>query len=90
MYCLHMTDLDLSGKRVLMREDLNVPVDDGRVTSDARIRAAVPSIEAALEQGAASVLLMSHLGRPVEGQFDESASLTPVAACRIRRRCLVC
>jgi phosphoglycerate kinase len=81
MYCLHMSDLDLAGKRVLMREDLNVPVDNGRVTSDARIRAAVPSIEAVLEQGAASVLLMSHLGRPSEGQFDEAASLAPVAEC---------
>jgi len=74
-----MTDLDLGGKRVLIREDLNVPVTDGRVTSDARIRAALPTIEAALEQGAA-VMLVSHLGRPVEGEPDPAFSLAPVAA----------
>jgi phosphoglycerate kinase len=79
MYCLHMSDLDLAGKRILMREDLNVPVESGRVTSDARIRAAVPGIEAALEQGAAGILLLSHLGRPAEGQFSEADSLAPVA-----------
>lgn len=81
MYCLHMTDLDLSGKRVLMREDLNVPIKDGQVTSDARIRAAVPSIRQVLATEGTSVLLMSHLGRPVEGQFDEAFSLAPVARC---------
>ena len=80
MYCLHMSDLDLTGKRVMMREDLNVPVDGGRVTSDARIRAAVPSIREALEQGARGVLLLSHLGRPKEGKFEEEHSLAPVAA----------
>lgn len=73
-----MQDLDLQDKRVLIREDLNVPVRDGAVTSDARIRAALPTIQAALDAGA-RVMLMSHLGRPVEGEFDEAASLAPVA-----------
>ncbi len=76
---LKMTDLDLGGKRVLIREDLNVPVADGAVTSDARIRAAVPTLRAALDAGAA-VMVMSHLGRPDEGEYDEAASLAPVAA----------
>ena len=66
MTIVRMSDLDLSGKRVLIREDLNVPVHEGRVTSDARIRAALPTIRAALDAGAA-VMLMSHLGRPTEG-----------------------
>lgn len=73
-----MTDLDLSGKRVLIREDLNVPVADGKVTSDARIRAALPTIEAALQSNAA-VMLVSHLGRPTEGEPDDKFSLQPVA-----------
>tara|TARA_Y100000389_G_scaffold187662_1_gene209327 strand:+ start:5471 stop:6640 length:1170 start_codon:yes stop_codon:yes gene_type:complete len=73
-----MTDVDLKGKRVLIREDLNVPVAHGKVTSDARIRAALPTITAALDAGAA-VMLMSHLGRPVEGVFEEKFSLKPVA-----------
>ena len=73
-----MTGYDLSGKRVLIREDLNVPVQDGVVTSDARIRAALPTIRLALEQGA-RVLVMSHLGRPEEGKYSEAASLAPVA-----------
>ena len=73
-----MTDLDLSQKRVLIREDLNVPVKNGVVTSDARINAALPSIKQALDQGAA-VILMSHLGRPTEGQFEDQFSLQPVA-----------
>ncbi|MFN2329895.1 MAG: phosphoglycerate kinase [Chromatocurvus sp.] len=73
-----MQDLDLDGKTLLIREDLNVPVKEGRVTSDARIRAALPTIRTALDAGA-TVLLMSHLGRPVEGEFDPAASLQPVA-----------
>jgi phosphoglycerate kinase len=73
-----MVDLDLSGKRVLIRQDLNVPVKDGKVTSDIRIQASVPTIEKALEKGAA-VIVMSHLGRPTEGQYDEASSLKPVA-----------
>jgi phosphoglycerate kinase len=78
MNFLRMDELDLTGKRVLIREDLNVPVSDGRVTSDARIRAALPTIRMALDKGAA-VLLLSHLGRPVEGQYDSQLSLQPVA-----------
>jgi phosphoglycerate kinase len=73
-----MSDLDLQGKRVLIREDLNVPLKDGVVSSDARIRAALPTIQAAVEAGA-KVMLMSHLGRPTEGQFEEQYSLAPVA-----------
>ena len=73
-----MSDLKLAGKRVLIRQDLNVPVKDGRVTSDARIRASLPTIEQARGAGA-RVMLMSHLGRPTEGQFEEEYSLRPVA-----------
>jgi phosphoglycerate kinase len=73
-----MTELDLAGQRVLIREDLNVPLRDGAITNDARLRAAVPSILTALEQGAA-VILMSHLGRPVEGEWREESSLAPIA-----------
>lgn len=73
-----MSDLGLSGKRVLIRQDLNVPIDGGTVTSDARIRASLPTIEAALDAGAA-VMLMSHLGRPTEGQPEDRFSLQPVA-----------
>jgi len=73
-----MTDLDLNQKRVLIREDLNVPVKDGMVTSDARIKAALPTIRQALDAGA-EVILMSHLGRPTEGQYEEQYSLQPVA-----------
>ena len=79
MSILRMTDLDLKGKRVLIREDLNVPVKDGKVTSDVRIQASLPTIEHAMKAGA-KVMLMSHLGRPEEGVYDESASLKPVAA----------
>ena len=78
MNYLRMENLDLDGKRVLIREDLNVPVSEGRVTSDARIRAALPTIKAALDKGAA-VMVMSHLGRPVEGEFDPEISMQPVA-----------
>ena len=73
-----MTELELTGKRLLIREDLNVPIKDGKVTSDARIRAALQTIQLALEAGA-KVILMSHLGRPTEGQFEEIYSLKPVA-----------
>ncbi len=73
-----MTDLDLAGKRVLIREDLNVPLKDGAVSSDARIRAALPTIEAARSAGA-RVIVMSHLGRPTEGEFDPQFSMAPVA-----------
>lgn len=79
MTVLNMTDLDLSNQRVLIREDLNVPVKDGVVQSDARIVAALPTIRLALEKGAA-VMVCSHLGRPDEGQFSEENSLAPVAA----------
>lgn len=75
---IRMTDLDLAGKRVLIRADLNVPVKDGKVTSDARIRASLSTINAALEQGA-KVMVTSHLGRPTEGEFSEADSLAPVA-----------
>lgn len=75
---LKMVDLDLAGKRVLIREDLNVPVKDGVVTSDVRIRAALPTIEQALAAGA-KVIVMSHLGRPTEGQFEEQFAMQPVA-----------
>lgn len=74
-----MSEIQLSGKRVLIREDLNVPVEEGRVRSDARIRAALPTIKAALDAHAA-VILMSHLGRPVEGEPDARFSLRPIAA----------
>ncbi len=74
-----MTDLDLAGKRVLIREDLNVPVKNGVITSDARLRAALPTIKAAVEKGAA-VMVYSHLGRPVEGEPKAEQSLAPVAA----------
>ena len=78
MNVLKMTDQDLAKKRVLIREDLNVPVKDGVVTSDARIRAALPTIKAAVDAGA-RVMLMSHLGRPNEGEFESTYSLAPVA-----------
>jgi len=79
MSVIKMTDLDLKGKRLLIRQDLNVPIKDGKVTSDARIRASLPTVQKALE-GGASVMLMSHLGRPTEGEFSEADSLAPVAA----------
>ncbi len=73
-----MNQLSLSNKRILIREDLNVPIRDGRVANDARLRAAVPSIKAAVDAGA-RVIVMSHLGRPIEGEFDAQYSLSPVA-----------
>src|SRR5258708_18421323 len=79
MNVLRMADLDLRGKRVLIREDLNVPVLHGAVTSDARIRAALPTLRLAQDAGA-RVLVLSHLGRPEEGVYDEQYSLAPVAA----------
>jgi phosphoglycerate kinase len=78
MAIINMTDLDLAGKRVLIREDLNVPIKDGEVASDVRIRAALPTVRLALESRA-KVLLLSHLGRPVEGEYDDQLSLAPVA-----------
>jgi phosphoglycerate kinase len=78
MAVLRMTDLDLRDRRVLIREDLNVPVQDGVVTSDARIRASLPTIQHARQAGA-RVLVMSHLGRPEEGVYDQEFSLAPVA-----------
>ena len=79
MKVVRMTDTDLRGKRVLIREDLNVPVQDGVVTSDARIRAALPTIRYAMDQNA-KVFILSHLGRPKEGVYEEQFSLAPVAA----------
>ena len=78
MPVVKMTDLDLKGKKVLIREDLNVPVKEGKVTSDARIRASLPTIQAALDAGA-KVIVMSHLGRPTEGEYAEEFSMQPVA-----------
>lgn len=80
MTILKMTDLDLRGKRVLIREDLNVPVKEGRVVSDARILASLPAIRQAMEAGA-RVMVASHLGRPAEGEYDPAFSLQPVADC---------
>lgn len=90
MNVLRMQDLDLDGKRVLIRQDLNVPLKDGMVSNDARIRASLATVKLALDKGA-KVMLMSHLGRPTEGQFDASLSLQPIAtqlasllACDVR------
>ncbi|QDE32447.1 phosphoglycerate kinase [Shewanella polaris] len=77
MAIINMTDLDLQNKRVLIREDLNVPVSDGLVTSDVRLRASLPTIKLALKKGAA-VMVMSHLGRPTEGEFNPEYSMKPV------------
>jgi len=79
MSFLRMDELDLTGKRVMIREDFNVPLEAGRVTSDARLKAALPTIKMALDGGAA-VILLSHLGRPVEGDYKQEFSLAPVAA----------
>src|SRR5215471_6864341 len=78
MPILRMTDLDLAGKRVLIREDLNVPLKDGKVAASQRLEAALPTIKMAREAGA-KVMVMSHLGRPKEGVFEKSESLQPVA-----------
>ena len=78
MAMLKMPNLKLKGKRVLIREDLNVPIKHNQITSDSRIRAALPTIKAALKAGA-KVMIMSHLGRPEEGVFDEQFSLAPIA-----------
>lgn len=77
---LKMSDLDLSGKKILMRVDFNVPLDNGRVSDDTRIRASLPAIQEALKSGAA-VMIVSHLGRPKEGEYDADLSLAPVATC---------
>src|SRR5207237_5845786 len=74
-----MSDVDLRGKRVFIRADLNVPLEDGRITDDTRIRASVPGIKQALERGAA-VMVTSHLGRPTEGELRPEDSLAPVTA----------
>ncbi|MEG0192653.1 MAG: phosphoglycerate kinase [Stenotrophomonas sp.] len=79
MSIVRMTDLDLAGKRVLIRQDLNVPIENGRITSEQRITASLPTLKRALEQGAA-VMVTSHLGRPKEGVWSEADSLAPVAA----------
>jgi phosphoglycerate kinase len=78
MSVIKMTDLDLTGKRVLIREDLNVPISEGKVSSDKRIKASLPTIEHAMKAGA-KVMIMSHLGRPTEGEYDPQFSLQPVA-----------
>lgn len=78
MSVIKMTELDLANQRVLIREDLNVPIKDGQITSDARLKAALPTIKLALEKGA-KVMVMSHLGRPVEGEYDAQFSMQPVA-----------
>lgn len=80
MAVLKMSDITLQGKRVLIREDLNVPIKDGEVSSDARIRAALPTIKQALDAGASQVVVMSHLGRPTEGEYAAEFSLVPVAS----------
>ncbi|MDR1075443.1 MAG: phosphoglycerate kinase [Xanthomonadaceae bacterium] len=79
MAILRMNDLDLAGKRTLIRQDLNVPIENGRITSEQRILASLPTLKQALEKGAA-VMVMSHLGRPKEGVWSEAESLAPVAA----------
>ncbi len=75
---LRMSDMQLSNRWVMIREDLNVPIEDGKITSDARIQRALPTIKMALEAGA-RVMILSHLGRPEEGKYEESYSLAPVA-----------
>ena len=91
MNVIKMTDLDLNGKRVLIRADLNVPVTDGKVTSDARITASMATIEHALKAGA-SVMVTSHLGRPEEGVYSAENSLQPVVdviSAKLNKPCLL-
>ncbi|MDE3208352.1 MAG: phosphoglycerate kinase, partial [Pseudomonadota bacterium] len=78
MSITNMLDLDLRGKRVMIREDFNVPIKDGVITDDTRIRACIPTIQTALRQEA-RIILISHLGRPKEGQYDKNLTLLPVA-----------
>lgn len=78
MNVLRLSEMDLAGKRVMIRLDLNVPIEDGRITSDARVQASLPSIKMAMQAGA-KVILLSHLGRPTEGEYDEEFTLGPVA-----------
>lgn len=83
---IKITDLDLSGKRVLIREDYNVPIKDGQVEDDTRIRATLPTLQQILEAGA-KIIILSHLGRPKEGVYDEKFSLAPVAKCLSKLLC---
>ncbi|HVT63340.1 MAG TPA: phosphoglycerate kinase, partial [Legionellaceae bacterium] len=78
MSIISMQDIDLKSKRVLIREDLNVPIKDGMITSDQRLQAAIPTLQKALSAGA-GVIILSHLGRPIEGKIDSKLSLQPVA-----------
>ncbi len=73
-----MTEMELADRRLLIRQDLNVPIKDGVITNDARIRASIPTLQLALSKGAA-IMVMSHLGRPTEGQPEDKFSLQPVA-----------
>ncbi|MGP1954602.1 MAG: phosphoglycerate kinase, partial [Arsenophonus sp. NC-QC1-MAG3] len=77
MSIIKMSDLDLKGKKIFIRADLNVPVKDGKVTSDTRISASLPTIKTALKQGA-KVMVTSHLGRPIEGEYNQEFSLKPI------------
>ena len=84
MPVVRMSDLDLNGKRVLIRQDLNVPIENGRITSEQRITASLPTLQLALAKGA-TVLVMSHLGRPQEGQWSAADSLAPACGTVARR-----
>ena len=86
MSVIKMTDLDLKGKRVFIRADLNVPVKDGKVTSDARIRATIPTLKLALEKGA-KVMVTSHLGRPTEGELLKRRRFQCAFSTRLLKRC---
>ena len=85
MSVLKMTDLDLAGKRVLIREDLNVPIKDGKVASDKRIRASLPTIQHAMNAGA-KVMLMSHLGRPQKKKLEETHQIYQTQPCLNKQR----